>query len=668
MTTVSENWWLLSTFAFTFTHTSDLPVPDFSQTPEVLEPKHNKDFLSLRPMSTTNLTASIAELKLKELGPQELLARGSLPSQDTIFKRCLCRLSLYSTSDLKEILPNKPWISNRGKQTNKTIDDSILTNWCLVAGLSRKQLFKEQHDTADVVEELDSLFPGLLYILRFPAFDNTYKKNIPSELLQIRLKYWAYQPDVLRLGFTTFQAWIHVVVDQLAMKGIRLVAEGDIDTFWGTFKPNDYNNDPIEKVGTFTERWLNGGKPGGNQLSAQLLAVASAKPTDFTHVVKGINVVAKLCVVCKADLPAKSLIRTPGNTLCCKPCHDKLLEICHICTESTHKPLSTTIICGHKYCTDCLSHKFESSTKSVHDFPPQCCGQRLSIHSHHKILSNEITIRYLEHLEEQISRKAILCATAACEKQIIKHYCIEDEWGLCSKCLQRTCTRCEKLEDEHNTTDEQSSAEVDNKNDNKQDPSVKERKCPRTADDELLELAKSNKWRNCPKCNAMVSRSVGCNAMRCRCGQGFCYTCGERYEIERTCRCRVTYEHEQPGQPLRANRWRPQAARYLEPIAQPAGVEQDEDNQMLERVQQLVDDLTDGEDQAARDARDVSNARRMQRETERRHAAAGARGLPRRQPREAQQQVIREAQEAREAAWELLRRVAQEEPELPDPS
>lgn len=60
----------------------------------------------------------------------------------------------------------------------------------------------------------------------------------------------------------------------------------------------------------------------------------------------------------------------------------------------------------------------------------------------------------------------------------------------------------------------------------------------------MFELAEANKWKACPKCGNMVERSDGCNDMVCRCGQGFCYTCGDAFELRRSCACPVHFELE----------------------------------------------------------------------------------------------------------------------------
>jgi hypothetical protein len=58
-------------------------------------------------------------------------------------------------------------------------------------------------------------------------------------------------------------------------------------------------------------------------------------------------------------------------------------------------------------------------------------------------------------------------------------------------------------------------------------------------DTELQSWLKSNA-RPCPECHVIVSRSEGCNVMRCVCGTKFCYACGFK-----SCRCTVR-EHARP--------------------------------------------------------------------------------------------------------------------------
>lgn len=48
-------------------------------------------------------------------------------------------------------------------------------------------------------------------------------------------------------------------------------------------------------------------------------------------------------------------------------------------------------------------------------------------------------------------------------------------------------------------------------------------------DKKFLKFAKGKKYKQCPKCDFWIERSLGCNSMRCRCGTNFCYKCGGEF-------------------------------------------------------------------------------------------------------------------------------------------
>ena len=47
-------------------------------------------------------------------------------------------------------------------------------------------------------------------------------------------------------------------------------------------------------------------------------------------------------------------------------------------------------------------------------------------------------------------------------------------------------------------------------------------------EDGMAALARSGKWKLCPSCGAWIERESGCDAMKCRCGQKFCFQCGRK--------------------------------------------------------------------------------------------------------------------------------------------
>lgn len=57
-------------------------------------------------------------------------------------------------------------------------------------------------------------------------------------------------------------------------------------------------------------------------------------------------------------------------------------------------------------------------------------------------------------------------------------------------------------------------------------------------DIELHKLAQKHKYVRCTKCHHYVERISGCDSVRCRCGQYFCYKCGQAtVSYHGACKC-----------------------------------------------------------------------------------------------------------------------------------
>jgi len=252
---------------------------------------------------------------------------------------------------------------------------------------------------------------------------------------------------------------------------------------------------------------------------------------------------AALCVACQKLHVHGDLLQSRGSTLCCRPCQDELFTTCDACQETIeNEPIQ--LPCSHAYCKECLAHCFQAGLTSIADFPPKCCGHELCIHQYKPLLPAETIRKYLELLSEKVLSKDIICDSLACVRQAIKSDYIKDDWGLCPKCLDYTCTRCQQLQSKHKATENlnpnHEAATV--QPGSKQESGAELRICPSNEDAELQKLAKDQHWRACPHCHAVVSRIEGCNDMRCRCGKKFCYTCGATYKNSRTCSCPMTFE------------------------------------------------------------------------------------------------------------------------------
>ena len=50
-----------------------------------------------------------------------------------------------------------------------------------------------------------------------------------------------------------------------------------------------------------------------------------------------------------------------------------------------------------------------------------------------------------------------------------------------------------------------------------------------SSDEQFLDFVKGKKYKQCPHCSFWVEKGHGCDHMRCRCGNHFCYQCGGIY-------------------------------------------------------------------------------------------------------------------------------------------
>ncbi|KAK5941555.1 hypothetical protein PMZ80_005503 [Knufia obscura] len=451
-----------------------------------------------------------------------------LPSSsraNLIVSSCIKQISLYSSRAVKKIFHEQlgRQVQRQGNQYS-TLDYTSgvlsISNISLLVFLDKSALAKHFWDSAAVAQELQQVYPGLLRIRRFPGWDSSQ-----DDILQICIRTIPRLPGVGEHGISRFQWEIWHIAKQQLQQGIHATVSGDVDVFWDGLRPEGYTTGTVQVEPGFSASWFTDNSHTVEESThVRLLATASRiAPSRLTVVLNGKAEKAELCVVCKSKVLVASTIRTPGDTYCCPPCHARLFEKCHICTEFTHIPRLNLVPCGHKLCTECLVHAFHSGTSDMHSFPPQCCTQALVPHTYRKIIPRDVLIRYSELLQKYAEQRDISCATSSCNNAI-KEYSISDQWGLCGLCLNFTCSLCGHAESDHKSTAEP-------------------RLCPKTkADEQVVELAKTSGWQECPKCKNMVERIDGCNSMTCRCGQGFCYTCGQPFEVERSCGCPVQYE------------------------------------------------------------------------------------------------------------------------------
>lgn len=220
--------------------------------------------------------------------------------------------------------------------------------------------------------------------------------------------------------------------------------------------------------------------------------------------------------------------------------------------------------CGDNYCETCFVSFFDYQASSLPNFPPDCCGIILHPHDYLSILPDIIIQDWFKiaKLKRETTRTA--CATPSCDGPNIDPIAIHNDWGLCERCYQLTCTRCGQLQAAHSQLIGDQTTATDVGGNNAQNitnttttttvttspddatpislhqPLTTPRTCPpRLIDHTFEDAALSYGWKRCPACDVPIERTDGCPEMVCMCGEIFCYDCGKARgpEREHGCMC-----------------------------------------------------------------------------------------------------------------------------------
>ncbi|SPJ72565.1 uncharacterized protein FTOL_02294 [Fusarium torulosum] len=189
-----------------------------------------------------------------------------------------------------------------------------------------------------------------------------------------------------------------------------------------------------------------------------------------------------------------------------------ILETAECISCSDELPVSETFEapCSHKICRTCLGNWIQTSIRDESSFPLKCCGQIIPVAIENPLISEQQFNGYEARKLELETPDRTYCSDTACAA-FIPPSSIEADIASCIRCEKETCVKC--------------------KSERHPDP------CSGLQDDETREvfaMAEVEGWRQCGQCQYMVSLSLGCNHISCRCGFQFCYVCGERWK---TCDC-----------------------------------------------------------------------------------------------------------------------------------
>ncbi len=191
-------------------------------------------------------------------------------------------------------------------------------------------------------------------------------------------------------------------------------------------------------------------------------------------------------------------------------------KLCMTTLGSSGDPLY--VECGHVWCKSCLNQYFAQSFTNRERFPPRCCrpeGFNLEVIGMH--LDDEVLIHIMDKWEEWTTTDPTYCSNMQCNV-FVPEYRVDGQWAVCLSCKAKTCVECKEGEARHPAPDQHPDPEKNEEN---------------------AKLADVEGWKYCPnrKCNRIVEKIEGCDTMTCKCGQKFCYRCGNSLGDPYPCTC-----------------------------------------------------------------------------------------------------------------------------------
>ena len=181
-----------------------------------------------------------------------------------------------------------------------------------------------------------------------------------------------------------------------------------------------------------------------------------------------------------------------------------IVDRCHVCLEDDYQGI--VLACDHCMCVRCTRELFSTAVHDSSLLPLSCCEIPIDIRiSRHMLPASDYQTLTLRMAEREASSK-MYCPT--CNKFINLDF-VDAQQSAELVCICETvlCISCKSKSHPKFT--------------------CAENRVIMDGDDTLLlEVARQEGWKQCPKCNVMIELAHGCNHITCsNCGWEFCFQC-----------------------------------------------------------------------------------------------------------------------------------------------
>ncbi|KAF2431476.1 hypothetical protein EJ08DRAFT_559956, partial [Tothia fuscella] len=202
---------------------------------------------------------------------------------------------------------------------------------------------------------------------------------------------------------------------------------------------------------------------------------------------------------------------------------------CVVCWTAPEDPVNT--LCNHVYCRECFTKQCAAASDLAAGFPIHCLGNGdkcktvLTNATLQDILSpgaftKLLRASYMQHIKRN-SEALQFCPSPDCN-QIYRPTAIGRLFN-CTNCLTSICTTC--------STDHAGLTCI-------------QYKSVSAADTDFLTYKEENGVKDCPKCNAPIEKSEGCNHMVCEeCRTHICWVCLKNFNSAGECYAHLESEH-----------------------------------------------------------------------------------------------------------------------------